>query len=171
MRKIRYGMVCLAACFLMGCSGQIKEGISYLEEEKWEEAISSFEEEIKKDKHLDEAYRGIGIAKFELGEYEEAIENLEMALQHEAEETASMYGVLGDCRFKLKEYEKALEYYEKALQLECTEELKQELLWNEIAAYEELGQWDAVKEKASLYKETYPEDTSIDKTMEFLETR
>ena len=72
----------------------------------------------------------------------------------------------------MEEYEIALDYYAKALKMEdCTEEMKQEILYNEIAAYQELGDWDTLKEKVASYVESYPDDDRMDKTAEFLETR
>ena len=50
-------------------------------------------------------------------------------------------------------------------------ELKQENAFNEIAIYQELGEWDIVKEKAEAYVSEYPDDERMDKTMEFLKTR
>ena len=57
---------------LTGCAGNIKDGISLLEEGKYEKAIEVFQEDVKKGRNLDEAYRGLGIAHFELKDYESA---------------------------------------------------------------------------------------------------
>ena len=73
---------------------------------------------------------------------------------------------------QLNEYEEALKFYGQALNMtDCTGEMKQEILFNEIAIYQELGDWEVVKEKVSAYVEAYPDDERMDKTVEFLETR
>ena len=114
----------------------------------------------------------MGIAQYELEDYEEAIDSFENALKNEAEKTATIYSLMGASSLRLKEYESALDFYAKALKMEdCTEELKQEILFNEIAIYQELGDWEVLKEKVKAYKENYPEDHRMDKTAEFLETR
>lgn len=157
---------------LTGCSGNMKDGVALLEEGRYEEAIKSFEIDIKKEKRLEEAYRGVGIAYFELGEYEEAAEALKLALENEAEETATMFSMLGASYMELEEYDKALDAYERALSKEdITKEMKQEIEYNLIAVYEYMGNWDAAKTQLQKYAEAYPEDTRIDTEAEFLETR
>lgn len=172
MKRFRLGVLLVAACLMMGCTTNIKDGITFLEEEKYEEAIACFEKDIAEKKNLDEAYRGMAIAQYELGEYSDAIDSFENALKNETEETATIYSLMAASCLQMEEYENALDYYAKALKMEdCTEELKQEILYNEIAAYQELGAWDTVKEKVASYVERYPDDERMDKTAEFLETR
>lgn len=172
MKKIRITVLMLMACFLVGCTTNIKDGAAFLEEEKYEEAIACFEKDITEKKNLGEAYRGIAIAQYELGEYHDAIASFQHALSNKAEETATIYGLMAACYLQVDENEMALDYYEKALEMDdCTEELEQEILYNEIAIYQEMGDWETVKEKATAYKEAYPDDTRMDKTIEFLETR
>lgn len=149
-----------------------KEGAAFLEEGKYEEAITCFEKDIADEKHLEEAYRGMGIAYFELEDYANAITNFQLVLeQEEAEETASLYNMMAVSYLKQNELQKALESYQKALEFECTEEMKQEILFNEIAIYQELSEWEVLKEKVAAYVASYPDDTRMDKTVEFLETR
>ena len=172
MKKVRLGILLLASSVLLGCAGNIKDGITFLEEENYEAAIDCFEKEIAEKKNLDEAYRGMGIAQYELVDYSTAVESLESALANETEKTASIYNLIAVSYLQMDEYETALDYYAKALKKEdCTEEMKQEILYNEIAIYQELGDWETLKEKVSAYMEAYPEDDRMDKTAEFLETR
>ena len=51
MKKIRLGVLLVAACLMMGCAANIEDGITYLEEEKYEEAIECFEKEIAEKKN------------------------------------------------------------------------------------------------------------------------
>ena len=64
MKKI-IGIVVLLLV-LTGCSGNIKDGVAMLQDGKYEEAMQVFEKHIQKERNLDEAYRGYGIACFEL---------------------------------------------------------------------------------------------------------
>lgn len=171
MKRI-ISILLLAACILMGCASNTKDGVAFLEEGKYEEAIVCFEKDLEEEKNLDEAYRGMGIAYFEMENYQSAVEAFENALKNEAKENATIYSFLGAGYMQLDHYEKSLEYYSEALnQEDCTQEMKQEILFNEIAIYQEMGDWDIVKEKVASYVENYPDDTRMDKTVEFLETR
>ena len=49
-----------------------------MEEEKYEAAIECFEKDIAEKKNLGEAYRGMGIAQYELEDYEAAIDSFEI---------------------------------------------------------------------------------------------
>lgn len=172
MKKIRLTLLILMAGLLIGCANYMKDGLELLQAGNYEEAIVSFQKEIAEEKNLDEAYRGVGIAYFELEDYSAAAEAFENALANGAEETASIYQMLGVSYLQLDEYEKTLENYEKALRMEdCTEEMRQEILFNEIAIYQIKSDWDTLKEKVSAYVAAYPDDERMDKTAEFLETR
>ena len=172
MKKSRWILLFVISSMLLGCKANMKDGITYLEEEKYEVAIECFEKDIAEKKNLGEAYRGMGIAQYELEDYEAAIDSFENALKNEAEKTATIYSLMGASSLQIEDYEAALDYYKKALKLEdCTDELKQEILFNEIAIYQELGDWEILKEKVKVYTEKYPEDNRMNKTKEFLETR
>ena len=176
MKKIRMIVAIMLTSLLMGCSTNLKDGVAYLEEGKYEEAVSAFQKAIEECKYGEQAYRGVGIAYFEMGDYEKALGYFKTAFSfkesgEDFEETASIYAMKAGCHLHLGELEEALALYQDALALECTEEMKQEILFNEIAIYQELGNWDMVKEKVAAYVESYPDDARMDKTVEFLETR
>ena len=172
MKKFKWVIMLVAACMLIGCSSNIKDGITYLEENNYEAAISCFETEIAKKKNLGEAYHGMGIAQYELEQYNDAIDSFENALGNNEEPTATIYTLMATCYLQVEEYESALDYYKKALDMkDCTEELKQEIRFNEIAIYQEMSDWETLKEKVADYVEAYPEDNRMDKTAEFLKTR
>lgn len=172
MKKIKLVLFILAAGLLVGCSNYMKDGLELLQSGKYEDAIVSFQNEIAEEKNLDEAHRGMGIAYFELKDYSAAAEAFENALANEAKETASIYQMLGVSYLQLDQYEKALENYKKALEMEdCTEEMRQEILFNEIAILQLESEWELLKEKVAAYVTAYPDDDRMDKTVEFLETR
>ena len=157
---------------LTGCAGNIKDGVALLEAKEYEKAKDVFQEDIKEERHLADAYHGMGIACFELEEYEEAAEAFESALEQGAEETASICSFLGACYIETEVYDQALNAYEKALAKEyIAPELKQEIEFNLIAVYENMGNWDAAKKQMDKYVENYPDDTRVEKEAEFLETR
>lgn len=172
MKKILLSMMLIGVFVLCGCANNVKTGVELLEERKFEDAKISFQKEIEKEKNFDEAYRGLGIACFELGEYEEAASAFESAIKNETEETASLLGLMGACYIEMSDYEKALDVYTKALaDEEITEELKQEIQINLISVYENMGNWDAAKKQMETYTKNYPDDTRVDKEADFLETR
>lgn len=172
MKRIRVVVLVLAACFLMGCGSKTKKGVEFLAEEKYEEALTAFEEGIRKDKNPAEAYRGMGITYYEMEKYEEASEAFENALKNEAEETGTIYNFLGICSMKTKDYERALEFFEKGIEMEdCSGELLREMQFNVVIAYEKLGDWENAKIKVKDYITQYPGDAKAAKEAEFLETR
>ena len=171
MKKIGIGILVLTL-LLCGCAGAVKDGVKLLEEKNYEEAKKVFSKDIEKKKNLKEAYHGLGIACFELQEYENALEAFELALEHEEEPSAMIYGFMGACCMETEQYEKALEIYKKALGTEdITEELKQEIQFNLIAVHEYMGNWDAAKKQIEQYTKAYPDDTRVEKEADFLETR
>ncbi|MBQ8804623.1 MAG: tetratricopeptide repeat protein [Tyzzerella sp.] len=170
-RKGFIGLIILMV-LLSGCASNIREGVSLLEEGKYEDAVAKFQEDIDKEKNLDEAYRGMGIAYYEQESYAEAADCFKTALENKAEETASIYHLLGTCYLQTADYENAVSNYNKALAMEdCTEEMKKEMLFNKIAAYENLADWESAKTAVSEYLEAYPDDERAIKEAEFLETR
>ena len=170
MKKI-VGLLVLVL-LLTGCAGNIKDGVAWLEEGKYESAIAAFEKDIEKERNLDEAYRGQGIAYFELEDYEASVEAFELALEYGTDETAVLCSFLGAAYLEIAEYDKALDAYERGLACgDLTEELKQEIQFNLIAVYENMANWDAAKKQMEKYVEEYPEDNRVEKEAEFLETR
>ncbi len=170
--KKTFFVMAFVVLFITGCAGNIKEGVSLLEAKQYEEAKAVFEKDIQKERNLNEAYRGAGIACFEMKEYEQATQYLTLALEHEGEQTPTIYAMLGASYIEMEEYDKALDAYESALAQEnITESQKQEIQYNLIAVYEYMGNWDAAKTQMENYVKAYPDDTRVEKEAEFLETR
>ncbi|MCI8583300.1 MAG: tetratricopeptide repeat protein [Dorea sp.] len=167
-------MVCLLVCStLSGCGNKsLEEGLELLESGDYEASVDKFKEAAEKDKDAGEAYRGIGIAKWELGQYEAARNAFETALENKAEKTATIYNFLGNCEMQMGNAKAALNYYNIGMSLEgCSKELLQEMRFNEIAAYEQCGEWENAKAKLAEYTADYPEDTRAAKEAEFFETQ
>lgn len=164
--------VIMAVLLLGGCADPVGTGTEYLEEGKYEEAAEEFQKAAEDNKNTGEAYRGLGIAKWELEDYEGAREAFVKALENDSEKTGTIYNFIGCCDLKLDNPSSALNYFNLGLDFEGnSEELNQEIRFNIIAAYEQTGDWESARTKLKEYLEDYPEDTEAQKEMEFLETR
>lgn len=164
----------VAVCLLTGCGSvyQTKKGVKNLKNGNYELALEIFQEVIEKDQKDAEAYRGKGIACFELKRYEEAIDAFETALKLGTKKTATIYNLLGISCQNVEEYEKSLEYYEKGIGMkDVDKELFQEMRLNTIFVYEKMGDWDSAKEEVEEYLLDYPNDKIAIKEAQFLETR
>lgn len=174
MKRIRRVMMVLfVSVLLTGCIGNpYKAGIKNLEDGEYTKAVEEFETAIEKDKNLADSYRGLGIALWEQEKYADAYTAFENAITEGTEKTATIYSFLGNCAMQMEKYEKAAEHYELALSMEdISAELEKETEYNLIAAYEYAGNIDMAKEKAAAYMEKYPDDESVIREAEFLETR
>lgn len=172
MKKWILAAVLAGIFVLTGCTNNVENGLKSLEAGNYEGAKGAFQNEVEKGKNLDEAYRGLGIACFELEEYEEAASAFELAVENETKELATLFGMMGACYMEIGEYEKALDVYTKALGMEdITAELEQEIQYNLIAVYENMADWDAAKKQMESYQKAYPDDERVEKESDFLETR
>ena len=71
-----------------------------------------------------------------------------------------------------EDYENAITYFEKALLFEeCTDEMRKEMMYNKVVAYEKMMDWDSAKIAVDNYLKSYPDDEMAIKESEFLETR
>lgn len=163
----------MAFCVLfMGCADPVGDGTALLEEGKYEEARDKFETAVEKEKNLGEAYLGLGICCWEAGDYEAAKKNLGLALENGAEESGTLFHLLGQCEMKLDCPEKAVYYFEQGQTFsDGSNELKQEMAFNEIVAYETLKMYDEAKTKLEIYVSNYPDDEVAAKELEFLNTQ
>ena len=83
---------------------------------------------------------------------------------------AEMYNQLGLCELTRGDYQKALEAFQSGMQLENTT-MMQTLSFNEIVAYEYLGEYKRALELIENYLKNYPDDTQAQREREFLVTR
>lgn len=174
MKRIRIMLsVMIAGLWLTGCVGNPSEkGVEYLENGQYKEAIEQFEKAIEKDVNTGDAYRGIGIAKWEQADYEGALDAFEDALDHGAKKTGTLYNFFGCCELRLNDPTMALNYFRIGVEMEDnSEELIREMRYNMIAAYEQSKDWESAKTKLREYIADYPDDAAAQKELEFLETR
>lgn len=175
MKKKR---MCLAAVLLLsivlsGCMADpYEDGVEALKDGQYKEAAEQFKKAADKGKSKADAYRGLGIALWETGNYEGAKDAFENVLEESGEETGTLYHFLGSCELKTDNPKKAIEYFEKGLKDEkISDEVKQEMRFNSIAAYEKLGDMDTARTLLKEYAADYPEDESAAKEAQFWETR
>lgn len=171
--KIKAVIPALAlALSLAGCSGSPEKGLEYLEAGEYEQAEEEFQAAAEKGNHPGEAYRGLGIARWELKDYEGAKKAFKSALENGAQKTGTLHNFIGCCALRLEEPSSALNYFNLGLTREGnSEELVQEMKYNVIAAYEQMEDWQSAVQKLEEYLEEYPDDENARKELTFLETR
>ena len=79
MKHVKRILLVIFACmFLTGCGeNTYEQGVASLKDGKYEEAIEQFEQAIEKETNIGDSWRGIGIADWELGQYDAASEAFE----------------------------------------------------------------------------------------------
>ncbi len=169
---------CLAAVFflaaaLSGCMADpYEDGVEALKEGQFEEAAKQFQEAADQNRSKADSYRGLGISLWETEDYEGAKAAFENVLKVGGAKTGTLYHFLGSCEMKTDNPEKAIEYFEQGLKDEkISDEVKQEMRFNSIAAYEKLGDMDTARTLLKEYVADYPDDESAVKEAQFWETR
>lgn len=84
--------------------------------------------------------------------------------------SAAIYNQMGMCYAASGDYENALDSFEKGLAVEGGA-FRQELSYNRIIAYENLGDFESAKKYMKEYLKDYPDDERAQREYEFLQTR
>jgi len=116
-----------------------------------------------------EAYLYLGRAYEATGDYNYA-ESVYNSYLTKVGEDAQVYNQLGLCEARKGEYEDALESFQSGLDVEDAS-MKQVLLFNEIVAYEHLGEFEQAATLMKEYLAAYPDDELAIREFEFLSTR
>ncbi|MBQ7774548.1 MAG: tetratricopeptide repeat protein [Lachnospiraceae bacterium] len=116
-----------------------------------------------------EAYLYLGMAYEATGDYNYAASVYNSYLTKESAD-ARIYNQLGLCEMKKGEYANALAAFQSGLQAEGTEML-QSLQFNEIVAYEHLGEFTQAKSLMESYLTMYPDDEKATREYSFLLSR
>lgn len=152
MKKKRMVLVMAvsAMCMMAGCGNTVKDGTEALEQGDYDTAIASFEEAAGSDdkEEAAEGYCGLGMTYYEQKQYDQALEYIQEGIALAEEKQGN----------KKQEDKKQ-------------ETLLQEMKYNEIICLEKTADWEMAKEKMSEYQAAYPEDESVAKEAEFLQTR
>ena len=98
----------------------------------------------------------LGVALKEMGEYRQALENLQEGEKLDSRRT-DIYNLMGFCHFKLKEYERAIEDFKKVIELDPSSAIDYA---NIAANYRQMGE----KKKAIRY---YQVALTLDDTIQF----
>lgn len=125
--------------------------------------------EEAKDKGGAENYLYLGKAYEATGDYNYAASVYNSYL-HKYGEDARVYNQLGLCEMKKQDYPKALEAFQAGKQLQDVAVL-QSISFNEIVAYEYLGEYGEALKLLEQYIKNYPDDETAKREREFLSTR
>ena len=116
-----------------------------------------------------DAYLYLGMAYEATGDYNYASSVYNSYLAKEGED-ARIYNQLGLCEMKKGEYANALAAFQSGLKIEGNS-MMQSLLFNEIAAYEYLSDFEKAKVLINKYLTMYPDDEKAIREAGFLSTR
>lgn len=160
------GIFLLALCssfVLSGCGDGKKsyeKGIRLAQEGNYTEAAQYLEAAIKENKEKAEYYIGYGMILNGMGEYQQAIEQFELAYQDTDNRIANannkqlFYGE-ALAYFNLNQYDKSQEYCKKALEFKEPETMDADILCSQGAVYEVLGEQEKAKE---MYQQAIEKD-------------
>ena len=125
-------------------------------------------EEAKTQKGL-EAYLYLGKAYETTGDYNYASTVYNSYLAKNSD-NAQIYNQLGICEMQKGQYAKALDAFQKGLKV-GDKTMQQSLQYNEIAAYDHLGEFKKAAVLMEAYLKNYPDDEKAKREYEFLKTR
>ena len=109
-----------------------------------------------------------GRMNYYLGNYDTARNALESAM--DTDSSSEVVSLLGQTYEQLGDYEAALTAFQSGIAMEGNQ-IMQTLRFNEIVAYEYLGQFDQARLKMEEYLALYPDDSKAQREYEFLQTR
>ncbi|MBQ5897674.1 MAG: tetratricopeptide repeat protein, partial [Oscillospiraceae bacterium] len=125
-------------------------------------------EEAKGQKGV-EAYLYLGKAYEATGDYNYASSVYNSYLSKNTG-NATIYNQLGICEMQKGQYTKALDAFQKGLAT-GDKTMQQSLQFNEIAAYEHMGEYKKAAVLMESYIKNYPDDEKARREYEFLSTR
>lgn len=126
--------------------------------------------EQAKDSGGADSYLYLGMAYEATGDYNYAITNVYTSYLNKGEGNAEIYNQLGLCYLKQGDYASALEAFQNAMQME-ENSMMQVLRFNEIVAYEYLGEYTQAAVLLDNYLKSYPDDAQARREYSFLSTR
>lgn len=134
---------------------------------EYQKAYIALEE--AKEKGGAESYLYLGKAYEATGDYNYAVSVYNSYLAKD-NSNAEIYNQLGLCEMAKGEYQSALEAFQAGMQIEDSGYL-QTLAFNEIVAYEHLGEYQKAETLLDNYLKTYPDDEAAQRERDFLSTR
>ena len=172
-KKSKIMFLVIASCMLLsGCTNYVNDGAEALKSGDYEQAQELFATAVEKGKNLGEAYKGLGTCYFESADYKNALKEFESAIGEGSEADAALYNMMGISSLKTENYKKAVEYFKAGLETEdMSEELKKEMSFNMIVAYEGTKDYAQAEKSLDQYLESYPDDEKALKEKEFFSTQ
>nr|MBQ8253550.1 tetratricopeptide repeat protein [Lachnospiraceae bacterium] len=148
-----------------------EKGTVYYYMEDYENA-KSFLEKAKSDskKGGKEIMLMLGKTYEQLGDSNYAASIYKQYLEKQGPDPA-IYNQLGLCKLDAGEYEEALNAFNSGLAMEENSEYIQQLRFNQIVAYEYLGDFEKASALMNGYLDSYPDDAAAVREYEFLKTR
>lgn len=143
------------------------KGRMYYYLEEYQQAYHALEE--AKSGGGAEAYLYLGRAYEATGDYNYAA-NVYNSYLAKDKTNAEIYNQLGLCEMTRGEYQKALAAFQAGMNAE-NNNIKQTLAFNEIVAYEHLGEFQKAAVLMQTYLQNYPDDEKALREYEFLSTR
>ena len=125
--------------------------------------------ESAKSEESDDIILLLGKAYEQLGDYNYATSVYKNYLEDHPD-SAGIYNQLGLCKMKSGEYEEALSAFRSAANVE-NNGMSQTLEFNQISAYEHVGNFKQAAVLMEEYLKKYPEDAEARREYEFLKTR
>lgn len=116
-----------------------------------------------------ESYLYLGKAYEATGDYNYASSVYSSYLSKDSK-NAAVYNQLGLCEMAKQEYRQALEAFQAGKQIEGNDSM-QALSFNEIVAYEYLGEYEKAAALLDSYLKSYPDDEKAKREQQFLLTR
>lgn len=134
---------------------------------EYQQAYMALEE--AKEKGGAEAYLYLGKAYEATQDYNYA-SNVYNSYLSKDPTNAEMYNQLGLCEISKGEYQNALTAFQNGKAIE-NNGMMQTLSYNEIVAYEHLGEYQTARELLEAYLQSYPDDATAKRELDFLSTR
>lgn len=134
---------------------------------EYEKAYLALEQ--AKERGGEESYLYLGRSYEATGDYNYAA-NVYNSYLSSNDGSAELYNQLGLCEISRGDYQKALEAFQAGMQLE-NNEILQTLSFNEIVAYEYLGEYEKAAALLNNYLKNYPDDIQAGREYDFLRTR
>lgn len=148
-----------------------EKGTVYYYLEDYENAKNCLENAKSDGKHEDaETVLMLGKTYEKLGNSNYAAGVYKLFLEQNGDHPA-MYNQLGLCKLETGEYEAALNAFDSGLAVTENNDCIQQLRFNQIVAYEYLGEFEKASALMNGYLESYPDDAQAVREYEFLRTR
>jgi len=125
-------------------------------------------EEARSNKDA-ESYLYLGMAYEATGDYNYAASVYNSWIAKDTS-SAAIYNQLGLCEMEMGSYKRALDAFQAGLRIEGNP-LMQTLAFNEIVAYEYLGEYEHAAKLMDIYLKSYPDDEAAKREQQFLATR